>query len=180
MLDSAGNFNVTAVNHWPLVRIAKVAASPLHNVAGCGIVVAALRAFEALSGWLEFTLEPAFETLVNWCVRAEVTDSVVCVVPNGFECLGILFQIRVFAVVNEPASAVFRIVFFKVNFFKRCWCFPHIVVETVRIVLFIGNILHAAELLDVGLAERVGQTFSRGSINAEVVAVFVFPLLTGS
>ena len=120
MFLAVNDFFLPSVNHWPLVGIAKVAAKPLDDIAGSRIVVAAFRAFISLGGRCELTFETAFESLINRRVGAKITDFIVCIVPHRFQCLRILLQVRVFAIVDEATGTVLRIVLFKVELFK--WC----------------------------------------------------------
>ena len=65
MLGPVNDFFVTTMNHWPCLRIAKVAASPLNHVTGCGISVAALWTLETTRRSLELAFKAALEALVN-------------------------------------------------------------------------------------------------------------------
>lgn len=65
VLSPVNDFFVTTMNHWPCLRIAKVAASPLNHVTGCGIGVAALWTLKAAYRGLELAFKAALEALVN-------------------------------------------------------------------------------------------------------------------
>lgn len=65
VLGPVNDFFVTTVNHWPCLRIAKVAAGPLNHVTGCGIGVAALWTLETARRGLELAFKAALEALVD-------------------------------------------------------------------------------------------------------------------
>lgn len=65
MLSPVNDFFVTTMNHWPRLRIAKVAASPLNHVTGCGVSIAALWTLKAARRGLELAFKAALEALVN-------------------------------------------------------------------------------------------------------------------
>lgn len=65
VLSPVNDFFVTTMNHWPCLRIAKVAASPLNHVTGCGIGVAALWTLKAARRGLELAFKAALEALID-------------------------------------------------------------------------------------------------------------------
>ena len=65
VLGPVNNFFVTTMNHWPCLRIAKVAASPLNHVTGCRVGVAALWTLKAARRGLELAFKAALEALID-------------------------------------------------------------------------------------------------------------------
>ena len=99
-------------------------------------------------------------------------------VPNSFQCLRILTQVWIFAVVNETARRVLRKVFFKRQLFKWRRMLANVIMEAVGVVFLVSDVFNQAKLLFVVSAERVRQRLGWRGINAEVVAFFFFPLRT--
>ena len=96
-------------------------------------------------------------------------------VPNGFQCLRILTQVWIFAVVNETARRVLRKVFFKRQLFKWRRMLANVIVEAVSVVFLVSDVFNQAKLLFVIPTERVRQRLGWRGVDAEVVAFF-FPI----
>ena len=114
MFLPVNNFFLTAVNHWPLVRVAEVATKALNDITSSWIMVTAFWALIAFGRCGELTFEPALEALIDWRVGAEIADLVIRIVPNGFQWL----QVRVFTIMDEATGTVLRIILFKIKFLK--------------------------------------------------------------
>ena len=70
VLSPVNDFFVPPVNHWPRLRIAKIAASPLNHVTGRGVSVAALWTLETARRGLELAFKAALEALIDRSVGA--------------------------------------------------------------------------------------------------------------
>ena len=90
-------------------------------------MVFALRTFKATLGWVEIPCESAFVAVVNRCVRSQIRDAVIGVIPNSFQSFRVLFQIRIFAVIDEAAARMGQVFFFEIQFVEWCWLFADIV-----------------------------------------------------
>lgn len=121
MFLPVNNFFLTTVNHWPLVRVTEVATKTLDDIASGWIMVTAFWALIAFGRCGELTFEPALEALIDWRVGAEIADLVIRIVPNGFQCLWVLLQVRVFTIMDEATGTVLRIILFKIKFLKWSW-----------------------------------------------------------
>ena len=66
----------------------------------------AFRTLESSFRWGEVSCESAFVAVVNRCVRSQIRDAVIGIIPNSFQSFRVLFQIRIFAVIYETAARI--------------------------------------------------------------------------
>ena len=127
MFHTSGDFFMAAVHHRTFLWVAEVSACSLHDITRFWVMVFALRTFKATLGWVEIPCESAFVAVVNRCVRSQIRDAVIGIIPNSFQSFRVLFQIRIFAVIDEAAARMGQVFFFEIQFVEWCWLFADIV-----------------------------------------------------